>query len=74
MLARTLRALSGPGGIPADAFRSTFVALGVITALLGALMCWQQRHLKRMLAFSTVGGRRPTHPALDEGIPRVSSR
>ncbi|MFB7668227.1 complex I subunit 5 family protein [Kitasatospora sp. NPDC056138] len=45
---------SGPGGIPHSAFRTTFAALGVITALLGALMCWQQRHLKRMLAFSTI--------------------
>ncbi|MEU9303570.1 complex I subunit 5 family protein [Streptomyces sp. NPDC048269] len=45
---------SGPGGLPLGAFRNTFVALGVVTALLGALMCWQQRHLKRMLAFSTV--------------------
>ncbi|WP_369372532.1 complex I subunit 5 family protein [Streptomyces sp. cg36] len=45
---------SGPGGIPHAAFRTTFTALGVLTALLGALMCWQQRHLKRLLAFSTV--------------------
>ncbi|WP_030293691.1 complex I subunit 5 family protein [Streptomyces katrae] len=45
---------SGPGGIPHTAFRATFVAVGVVTALLGALMCWPQRHLKRMLAFSTV--------------------
>ncbi|MCX5195430.1 complex I subunit 5 family protein [Streptomyces sp. NBC_00249] len=46
---------AGPGGIPHDAFRATFAGLGLITALLGALMCWQQRHLKRMLAFSTIG-------------------
>ncbi|KJY20315.1 NADH dehydrogenase, partial [Streptomyces sp. NRRL S-444] len=45
---------AGPGGIPHTAFRTTFVAVGVVTALLGALMCWPQRHLKRMLAFSTV--------------------
>ncbi|MDY0811359.1 complex I subunit 5 family protein [Kitasatospora purpeofusca] len=45
---------SGPGGIPHDAFRTTFAALGVLTALVGAVMCWQQRHLKRLLAFSTV--------------------
>ncbi|MFB7983415.1 complex I subunit 5 family protein [Streptomyces vinaceus] len=45
---------SGPGGIPHAAFRITFVVVGVVTALLGALMCWPQRHLKRMLAFSTV--------------------
>ncbi|MER7540908.1 complex I subunit 5 family protein [Streptomyces sp. NPDC097704] len=45
---------SGAGGIPPHAFRATFTALGVLTALVGALMCWQQRHLKRLLAFSTV--------------------
>ncbi|MFG2819611.1 proton-conducting transporter membrane subunit [Kitasatospora sp. NPDC048365] len=45
---------AGPGGIPPEAFRSTFAALGVLTALVGAVMCWQQRHLKRLLAFSTV--------------------
>ncbi|WP_329174415.1 complex I subunit 5 family protein [Streptomyces sp. NBC_01477] len=46
---------SGAGGVAHDAFRHTFVALGVLTALLGAVMCWKQRHLKRMLAFSTIG-------------------
>ncbi|MGW2560858.1 complex I subunit 5 family protein [Streptomyces sp. NPDC001514] len=46
---------SGPGGVPHHVFRDTFVAFGVATALVGSLMCWQQRHLKRMLAFSTVG-------------------
>lgn len=45
---------SGPGGLPHGAFRHTFEALGVVTALLGALMCWQQRHLKRLLAYSTI--------------------
>ncbi|MFF3006743.1 complex I subunit 5 family protein [Kitasatospora sp. NPDC057940] len=45
---------SGPGGIPHQAFRTTFTALGVFTTLVGAVMCWQQRHLKRLLAFSTV--------------------
>lgn len=45
---------AGPGGIPtADAHR-TLLVLGTLTALAGALMCWQQRHLKRLLAFSTV--------------------
>ncbi|MFK8845343.1 complex I subunit 5 family protein [Streptomyces sp. Ac-502] len=45
---------AGPGGIPtADAHRM-LLTLGTLTAVVGALMCWQQRHLKRMLAFSTV--------------------
>ncbi len=34
--------------------RAIFVALGVVTALLGAFMCFQQRHIKRLLAFSTI--------------------
>ncbi|MFD0327882.1 complex I subunit 5 family protein [Streptacidiphilus monticola] len=45
---------SGPGGVPASSFRDVMLGLGVLTALLGALMCWQQRHLKRLLAFSTI--------------------
>jgi multicomponent Na+:H+ antiporter subunit D len=31
-----------------------FVALGVLTALVGAIFCFRQRHLKRLLAFSTI--------------------
>jgi multicomponent Na+:H+ antiporter subunit D len=34
--------------------RAILVALGVVTALLGALMCTMQRHVKRLLAFSTI--------------------
>jgi multicomponent Na+:H+ antiporter subunit D len=30
------------------------VGLGAITAVFGAVMCWLQRHLKRLLAFSTI--------------------
>ncbi|MFC1415861.1 complex I subunit 5 family protein [Streptacidiphilus cavernicola] len=45
---------AGPGGIPATAVRDVLLSAGVLTALLGALMCWQQRHIKRMLAFSTI--------------------
>jgi multicomponent Na+:H+ antiporter subunit D len=32
----------------------TFLVLGTVTALLGAIMCFSQRHLKRMLAYSTI--------------------
>ncbi|MET9293156.1 complex I subunit 5 family protein [Streptomyces sp. NPDC003077] len=47
-------AFAGPGGIPeADAHRALLV-LGALTAVIGAAMCWQQRHLKRLLAYSTV--------------------
>ncbi|GHC68160.1 complex I subunit 5 family protein [Streptomyces cinnamoneus] len=44
----------GPGGIPADDVRRALLVLGVATAATGAVMCWQQRHVKRLLAFSTV--------------------
>lgn len=36
------------------AVRTLLVIAGVITALVGGVMCFQQRHIKRMLAFSTV--------------------
>nr|WP_202447174.1 complex I subunit 5 family protein [Streptomyces sp. SID5468] len=45
---------AGPGGVPAADARRALLVLGVLTAVLGAVMCWQQRHLKRLLAFSTV--------------------
>ena len=38
----------------AGGVRGLFVALGVVTALLGAGMCVVQRHIKRLLAFSTI--------------------
>ena len=37
-----------------DVLRRSFLVLGVATALLGAVMCVGQRHLKRLLAFSTI--------------------
>jgi multicomponent Na+:H+ antiporter subunit D len=43
------------GVIPPDDMRRAFLVLGTVTALVGAVMCWQQRHLKRLLAFSTIG-------------------
>ena len=36
------------------AVRAVFVGVGVVTALLGAVMCFLQRHVKRLLAFSTI--------------------
>lgn len=38
----------------ASAFRYVFVGLGVLTCLVGGIMCYVQTHVKRMLAFSTV--------------------
>ena len=34
--------------------RVVFVGLGCLTAVIGGLMAWAQRHLKRILAFSTI--------------------
>jgi multicomponent Na+:H+ antiporter subunit D len=34
--------------------RVILIALGVLTALVGGVMCFLQRHLKRLLAFSTI--------------------
>ena len=45
---------AGPLGPHADAFRAILIALGTVSALWGAVMCFAQRHIKRMLAFSTV--------------------
>ncbi|QPP10880.1 NADH dehydrogenase [Streptomyces bathyalis] len=45
---------AGPGGLPPEAFTRALVTVGVLTALLGAVMSWRQRHVKRLLAFSTV--------------------
>jgi multicomponent Na+:H+ antiporter subunit D len=40
--------------LPAGEVRRAFLVLGALTAVLGAVMCVAQRHLKRLLAFSTV--------------------
>ena len=39
---------------PLAGIRPTLLALGVATCLLGAALCFAQRHLKRLLAFSTI--------------------
>jgi multicomponent Na+:H+ antiporter subunit D len=38
----------------ADELRAILIALGAVTTLWGAVMCYTQRHLKRLLAFSTI--------------------
>ncbi|MDQ4116773.1 MAG: complex I subunit 5 family protein, partial [Actinomycetota bacterium] len=42
------------GVLGADVLHRAFTVLGVATALVGAVMCWLQRHLKRLLAYSTI--------------------
>src|SRR5439155_5626460 len=36
------------------AISHVFLALGVLTAVMGALFCFRERHVKRLLAFSTI--------------------
>lgn len=38
-----------------DLLRPALVALGAVTAVVGSVMCLAQRHLKRLLAYSTIG-------------------
>ncbi|MFI5683359.1 complex I subunit 5 family protein [Streptomyces sp. NPDC051636] len=45
---------SGPGGIPPADLERALVVLGAVTAAVGAVMCWYQRHIKRLLAYSTI--------------------
>jgi multicomponent Na+:H+ antiporter subunit D len=40
--------------LPHAIITHTFIGLGALTALVGSVMCLVQRHLKRMLAYSTI--------------------
>jgi multicomponent Na+:H+ antiporter subunit D len=40
--------------LPAASAHRAFLVLGTLTALVGAVMCLLQRHLKRLLAYSTI--------------------
>lgn len=42
------------GALPPESIRGPLIGVGVVTALVGGLMCVLQHHLKRMLAFATV--------------------
>ena len=53
-VARTWSAAFSPV-LPAERLRGVLVVAGVVTAVVGAVMCLAQSHLKRLLAFSTVG-------------------
>lgn len=43
------------GALPPAAIGRVFVAVGVLTSVVGSIMCVLQRHLKRLLAYSTIG-------------------
>ena len=45
---------AGPLELHGAGVRDVLVGLGVATALVGAAMCFLQRHLKRLLAYSTI--------------------
>ena len=47
-------AFTTPLGAHAPALRGILIGAGVLTALVGSIMCAAQRHIKRLLAFSTV--------------------
>jgi multicomponent Na+:H+ antiporter subunit D len=53
-VARTWSAAFWPV-LPAERLRPVLMVAGVVTAVVGAAMCLAQSHLKRLLAFSTVG-------------------
>jgi multicomponent Na+:H+ antiporter subunit D len=42
------------GVLPDSAAHRAFLVLGVVTAVVGAVMCLIQRHIKRLLAYSTI--------------------
>ncbi len=46
--------LSAPLAAHVGGLRATLIGLGVLTALVGGVMCVAQRHIKRLLAFSTI--------------------
>ena len=55
-VARVYWTVYQPSFAPHDSgFRTLFVGMGVFTAVVGSLMCFAQRNLKRLLAFSTIG-------------------
>jgi multicomponent Na+:H+ antiporter subunit D len=45
---------AGPLEPHAEAVRDVLLALGLVTAIVGGVMCAGQRHLKRLVAFATV--------------------
>ena len=46
--------LDGPFASHRPALSAVLLTVGTLTALVGAVMCFGQRHIKRLLAFSTI--------------------
>ncbi|MCL2584019.1 MAG: complex I subunit 5 family protein [Streptosporangiales bacterium] len=53
-IARMYWSVFGPGLGHRAAIGRVFLVLGVLTAVVGALYCFRERHVKRLLAFSTI--------------------
>ncbi len=45
---------AGPMDVHAGALQAILLTLGTVTILWGGVMCFAQRHIKRLLAFSTI--------------------
>jgi multicomponent Na+:H+ antiporter subunit D len=45
---------AGTLGSHAEELRAILIVIGTVTALGGGILCYSQRHLKRLLAFSTI--------------------
>ena len=53
-IARVYWSMFGDGLGHRSAISGVFLALGLLTAITGALFCFRERHIKRLLAFSTI--------------------
>jgi multicomponent Na+:H+ antiporter subunit D len=53
-IARVYWSMFGDGLGHRTVIAHLFLALGLLTAVVGALFCFRERHLKRLLAFSTI--------------------
>src|ERR1700683_460996 len=53
-IARVYWSVFGQALGPPGAISHVFLALGLLTAVTGAVFCFRERHIKRMLAFSTI--------------------
>ena len=57
-IARVYWSMFGAGLGHRDAITAVLLALGIATAVVGALFCFRQRHLKRLLAFAVQAHKR----------------
>jgi multicomponent Na+:H+ antiporter subunit D len=53
-IARVYWSMFGAGLGHREVIAHLFLVLGVLTAVVGALFCFRERHVKRLLAFSTI--------------------